>query len=160
MGQERDGSPIAHKPKVPIVMSTPQNLEVLYEDNHIIAVNKRSSDIVQGDITNDRTLDNVIREYLRVKYDKPGEAWLGTIHRIDRPVSGVILYAKTSKCLSRMMKALLESAEKEIAAMSPRGRIGQDEDMAAATIYLASPGSSYLTGVILPVDGGYSTTAG
>ena len=105
MGQERDGSPFAHKPKVPIVMSTPQNLEVLYEDNHIIAVNKRSSDIVQGDITNDRTLDNVIREYLRVKYDKPGEAWLGTIHRIDRPVSGVILYAKTSKCLSRMMKA-------------------------------------------------------
>ena len=105
MGQERDGSPFAHKPKVPIVMSTPQNLEVLYEDNHIIAVNKRSSDIVQGDITNDRTLDNVIREYLRIKYDKPGEAWLGTIHRIDRPVSGVILYAKTSKCLSRMMKA-------------------------------------------------------
>ena len=107
MGQERDGSPFAHKPKVPIVMSTPQNLEVLYEDNHIIAVNKRSSDIVQGDITNDRTLDNVIREYLRVKYDKPGEAWLGTIHRIDRPVSGVILYAKTSKCLSRMMNCLL-----------------------------------------------------
>ena len=105
MGQERDGSPFAHKPKVPIVMSTPENLEVLYEDNHIIAVNKRSSDIVQGDITNDRTLDNVIREYLRVKYNKPGEAWLGTIHRIDRPVSGVILYAKTSKCLSRMMKA-------------------------------------------------------
>ena len=105
MGQERDGSPFAHKPKVPIIMSTPENLEVLYEDNHIIAVNKRSSDIVQGDITNDRTLDNVIREYLRVKYGKPGEAWLGTIHRIDRPVSGVILYAKTSKCLSRMMKA-------------------------------------------------------
>ena len=58
----------------------PENLES-FEDNHIIAVNKRSSDIVQGDITNDRTLDNVIREYLRVKYDKPGEAWLGTIHR-------------------------------------------------------------------------------
>ena len=105
MGQERDGSPFAHKPKVPIIMSTPQNLEVLYEDNHIIAVNKHSSDIVQGESPNDRTLDNVIREYLRVKYDKPGEAWLGTIHRIDRPVSGVILYAKTSKCLSRMMKA-------------------------------------------------------
>ena len=78
MGQERGGSPFAHKPKVPIVMSTPETLEVLYEDNHLIAVNKRSSDIVQGDITNDRTLDNVIREYLRVKYDKPGEAWLGT----------------------------------------------------------------------------------
>ena len=100
-----EGKTFAHQPKVPIVMSTPENLEVLYEDNHIIAVNKRSSDIVQGDITNDRTLDNVIREYLRVKYDKPGEAWLGTIHRLDRPVSGVILYAKTSKCLSRMMKA-------------------------------------------------------
>ena len=100
-----EGKTFAHKPKVPIVMSTPENLEILYEDNHLIAVNKRSSDIVQGDITNDRTLDNVIREYIRVKYKKPGEAWLGTIHRIDRPVSGVILYAKTSKCLSRMMKA-------------------------------------------------------
>ena len=80
-----EGKTFAHQPKVPIVMSTPENLEVLYEDNHIIAVNKRSSDIVQGDITNDRTLDNVIREYLRVKYDKPGEAWLGTIHRIGPP---------------------------------------------------------------------------
>jgi 23S rRNA pseudouridine1911/1915/1917 synthase len=100
-----EGKTFTHKPKAPIVMSTPENLEVLFEDNHIIAVNKRSSDIVQGDITNDRTLDNVIREYLRSKYSKPGEAWLGTIHRIDRPVSGVILYAKTSKALSRMMKA-------------------------------------------------------
>ena len=92
----------ARKPRVPVVMSTPENLQVLYEDNHLIAVNKRPSDIVQADATEDTALGAVVAEYLRLKYDKPGDAFVGTVHRLDRPVSGVILYAKTSKALSRL----------------------------------------------------------
>ena len=89
-------------PKVPIVMSNPQNLKVLYEDNHLIAVNKRNSDIVQSDVSGDTTLCEVLREYIRMKYNKPGKAFAGTIHRLDRPVSGVILYSRTTKALNRM----------------------------------------------------------
>lgn len=90
------------QPKKPIVMSTPSNLQVLYEDNHIIAVNKRSSDVVQGDGKGDKSLCEVVAEYVAKKYNKPGKAFIGTVHRLDRPVSGVILYAKTSKALSRL----------------------------------------------------------
>lgn len=82
--------------------------EILYEDNHIIAVNKRGSDLVQGDRTGDETLDQRIRQYLREKYNKPGEAFLGVVHRLDRPVSGVVLYAKTSKGLSRLSRMFRE----------------------------------------------------
>jgi 23S rRNA pseudouridine1911/1915/1917 synthase len=90
------------KPKIPVVMSTAENLQVLYEDNHLIAINKRPSDIVQDDHTKDTALNAVVAQYLKLKYDKPGEAFIGTVHRLDRPVSGVILYAKTSKALSRL----------------------------------------------------------
>src|SRR4051812_40452343 len=77
-------------------------LEVLYEDNHIIAINKRSSDIVQADVTEDKPLLERVAEYLQEKYNKPGKAFAGVIHRIDRPVSGVILFGKTSKGVARM----------------------------------------------------------
>lgn len=90
------------QPKAPIVMSTIDNLDVLYEDNHLIAVNKRSSDIVQSDASGDTTLCRVVGEYVKHKYNKPGDAFIGTVHRLDRPVSGVILYARTSKALSRL----------------------------------------------------------
>lgn len=79
-------------------------IQVLYEDNHIIAVNKRASDIVQGDKTGDIPLSEKIRDYIRYKYNKPGNVFVGVVHRIDRPVSGVILFAKTSKALSRLNK--------------------------------------------------------
>ena len=77
-------------------------IEVLYEDNHIIAVNKKSSDIVQGDKTGDTPLSDFVKKYLKKKYNKPGQVFVGTIHRIDRPVSGIVLFAKTSKALSRL----------------------------------------------------------
>lgn len=77
-------------------------LEVLYEDNHIIAINKKPSDIVQGDKTGDKPLSEFVKEYLVKKYNKKGDAFLGVVHRIDRPVSGVLLFAKTSKSLSRL----------------------------------------------------------
>lgn len=83
-------------------------LEVLYEDNHIIAVNKKSSDIVQGDKTGDKPLSEYVKDYIKKKYNKPGEVFLGVVHRLDRPVSGVILFAKTSKALSRLNEMFRE----------------------------------------------------
>ena len=83
-------------------------LEVLYEDNHIIAVNKKSGDIVQGDKTGDAPLSDFVKAYIKKKYNKPGEVFLGTIHRLDRPTSGIVLYARTSKALSRMNEQFRE----------------------------------------------------
>jgi len=77
-------------------------LEVLYEDNHLIIVNKKSGDIIQGDKTGDAPLSDFIKAYIKEKYNKPGEVFLGTIHRLDRPVTGVVAYARTSKALTRM----------------------------------------------------------
>ncbi len=79
-------------------------LEILYEDNHLIAVNKKSGDIVQEDKTGDTPLSEFVKTYIKNKYKKPGKVFLGTIHRLDRPTSGVVLFAKTSKALSRMNK--------------------------------------------------------
>lgn len=81
-------------------------LDVLYEDNHIIAVNKRPSQIVQGDKTGDKPLSEFVKDYIKEKYQKPGEVFIGTVHRIDRPVSGVVLFARTSKALSRLNEML------------------------------------------------------
>lgn len=83
-------------------------LEVLFEDNHLIAVNKPSGILVQGDKTGDTPLSDLIKSYLVEKYNKPGEAYLGVIHRIDRPTKGVVLFAKTSKALTRMNKAFAD----------------------------------------------------
>jgi len=77
-------------------------LEILYEDNHLIAVNKKSGDIVQGDKTKDTPVSDFVKAYIKKKYNKPGKVFLGTIHRLDRPTSGIVLFAKTSKALTRM----------------------------------------------------------
>ena len=77
-------------------------ISVLYEDNHIIAVNKTNHDIVQGDKTGDTPLSEMVKAYIKQKYNKPGEVFLGVVHRLDRPVSGVVLFARTSKALSRL----------------------------------------------------------
>jgi len=82
--------------------STKDNLQVLFEDNHIIVVNKRVGDIVQGDKTGDKPLSEVVKEFLKEKYNKPGEVFLGVVHRLDRPTSGIVLFAKTSKALTRL----------------------------------------------------------
>lgn len=92
----------ATAPKEPIVMSTVENLRILYEDNHIIAINKRNSDIIQSDISGDTVLCDVVKDYVKWKYNKPGLAFIGTVHRLDRPVSGVVLYARTTKGLNRL----------------------------------------------------------
>lgn len=77
-------------------------MEVLYEDNHIIIVNKAPSEIVQGDKTGDKPLCDIVKEYLKEKYNKPGNVFCGVVHRLDRPVSGVVVFAKTSKALARL----------------------------------------------------------
>ncbi len=77
-------------------------MDVLYEDNHIIIVNKSSGEIVQGDKTGDRPLVDIVKEWIKVNHQKPGNVFLGVVHRLDRPVSGVVVFAKTSKALSRM----------------------------------------------------------
>lgn len=77
-------------------------MEVLYEDNHIIVVNKHPGEIVQGDKTGDEPLSEVVKRYLKEKYNKPGNVFCGVVHRIDRPVGGVVVFAKTSKALSRL----------------------------------------------------------
>ena len=77
-------------------------MKVLYEDNHIIVVNKDSGEIVQGDKTGDTPLSETVKEYIKIKYNKPGNVFLGVVHRLDRPVSGVVVFARTSKALSRL----------------------------------------------------------
>jgi 23S rRNA pseudouridine1911/1915/1917 synthase len=79
-------------------------IEILYEDNHIIVVNKRSGDIVQGDKTGDQPLNEIVKEYIKIKNNKPGEVYLGTPHRLDRPTSGIVMFTKTSKALTRINK--------------------------------------------------------
>src|SRR3989344_215627 len=89
------------------------NLNVLYEDNHLIAVFKPAGILVQGDETGDRSLMDDVKEYLKEKYRKPGNVFLGLIHRIDRPVSGVVLFAKTSKGASRLSEQFRDHKAKK-----------------------------------------------
>lgn len=77
-------------------------MTVLYEDNHIIIVNKTCSEIVQGDKTGDKPLSEIVKEYLKEKYNKPGNVFCGVTHRLDRPVTGIVVFAKTSKALARL----------------------------------------------------------
>ena len=93
--------------------STVENLQVLYEDNHLIAVNKRPGDIVQGDKTGDLPLSEVVKKYIAKKYNKPGAVFLGLVHRLDRPTSGVVLFARTTKALTRMNRQFSERQTKK-----------------------------------------------
>jgi 23S rRNA pseudouridine1911/1915/1917 synthase len=83
-------------------------MQILYEDNHIIAVNKQCSDIVQGDKTGDKPLSESVKEYIKAKYNKPGNVFLGVTHRLDRPTSGVVLFARTGKALTRFNQMFKE----------------------------------------------------
>lgn len=93
--------------------STKENLDVLFEDNHIVIVNKKTGDITQGDKTGDKPLSDIVKEYIKDKYNKPGDVFLGVVHRLDRPTSGVIIFARTSKALERLNKMLREKTIKK-----------------------------------------------
>jgi len=94
--------------------SNPSNLQILLEDNHLLLVNKRPGDIVQGDKTGDVPLSEIVKEYIKTHYDKPGEVFLGVTHRLDRPTSGVVAFARTSKALTRMNAIFAQKEAKKI----------------------------------------------
>ena len=112
-------------PVAPIISTNVENLQVLFEDNHVIVVNKRSSDIVQAERTGDVVLSDIVKEYIKKKYNKPGEVFLGTVHRIDRPVSGAVVYAKTSKALSRLTVAFKDREVKKTYWAVVKGQFDQ-----------------------------------
>lgn len=89
-------------------LSTKDNLQVIYEDNHIIVINKRAGDLVQGDKTGDAPLADIVKSYIKEKYHKPGNVFLGVVHRLDRLIIGIVLFAKTSKALPRLNKLFKE----------------------------------------------------
>jgi 23S rRNA pseudouridine1911/1915/1917 synthase len=95
------------------ILSNKNNLLVLYEDNHIIIVNKRAGDIVQGDKTGDKPLSDVVKEYIAEKYNKPGNVYLGVVHRLDRPTTGLVIFSKTSKALPRLNKLFVDKEAKK-----------------------------------------------
>ncbi len=95
------------------VTSNKNNLDVLYEDNHLIIINKRVGDLVQGDKTRDKPLNEIVKEYIKDKYQKPGNVFLGVVHRLDRPTSGIVIFAKTSKALERLNKMLRDKEIKK-----------------------------------------------
>jgi 23S rRNA pseudouridine1911/1915/1917 synthase len=88
--------------------SSISNLQILHEDNHLIIVNKQVGDLVQGDKTGDAPLGDLVKAYIKEKYNKPGDVFLGVVHRLDRPTSGIIIFARTSKALERLNKMLRE----------------------------------------------------
>jgi 23S rRNA pseudouridine1911/1915/1917 synthase len=97
------------------------NIQVIYEDNHLIAINKPGGWLVQGDETGDMPLTEFVKDYIKRRYNKPGDVFLGVIHRLDRPVSGVIVYARTSKALTRMNKLFEDrQVQKEYVAVVER----------------------------------------
>jgi 23S rRNA pseudouridine1911/1915/1917 synthase len=103
-------------------------VEILYEDNHIIAVFKKSSDIVQGDKTGDVSLDTEVKQYIAKKYNKKGDAFLGVVHRLDRPVSGVLLFARTSKALERLNEMFRTGEVKKTYFAIIKDRPPEDEE--------------------------------
>lgn len=111
------------------LLSTKNNLQVLYEDNHIIVINKRVGDIVQGDKTGDKPLSDVVKSYLKEKYNKPGNVYLGVVHRLDRPTSGIVLFAKTSKALPRLNKLFQQKEAKKTYWAVVKNRPPKDQDI-------------------------------
>ena len=105
-------------------------MQVIYEDNHIIIVNKQSGEIVQGDKTGDRPLSELVKDYIKEKYQKPGAVFLGVVHRLDRPVSGLVVFARTSKALTRLNRMFAEGeVHKTYWAITKRGeKLCQDGD--------------------------------
>ena len=111
------------------ILSTKDNLQVLHEDNHIIVVNKRVGDIVQGDKTGDKPLSDVVKEFIKDKYNKPGEVFLGVIHRLDRPTTGIVVFAKTSKALTRLNESFKNRETKKMYWAIVKNQPPKDKDV-------------------------------
>lgn len=109
-------------------LSTKSNLQILHEDNHIIVINKRVGDIVQGDKTGDQPLSEIVKEYIKEKYNKPGDVFLGVVHRLDRPTTGIVVFARTSKALERLNKMFSERATQKTYWAVVKNRPQKNED--------------------------------
>lgn len=109
--------------------SDKDNLKILYEDNHLIIVNKRCGDLVQGDRTGDLSLSDHIKAYIKEKYDKPGNVYLGVVHRLDRPTSGALIFAKTSKALSRLNRLFANDEVEKTYWALVKNRPPKDQDV-------------------------------
>lgn len=110
-------------------ISTSNNLQVLYEDNHLIVINKRPGDIVQGDKTGDMPLSEIVKQYIKEKYNKPGNVYIGVAHRLDRPTSGIVVFAKTSKALPRLNKLFAEKEAKKTYWAVVKNKPEKESDM-------------------------------
>lgn len=110
------------------IVSNKTNLQILHEDNHIIVINKRVGDIVQGDKTGDKPLSEVVKEYIKEKYNKPGDVFLGVVHRLDRPTTGIVVFARTSKALERLNKMFSERETQKTYWSVVKNRPAKDED--------------------------------
>lgn len=104
-------------------------LDILYEDNHLIALNKRAGDLVQGDKTGDKPLPDLIKAYIKDKYNKPGNVFCGVIHRLDRPTTGIVLFARTSKGLERMNAAFKNRETKKQYWALVEGKLEDGRDL-------------------------------
>jgi len=93
--------------------TNPENIQILFEDNHLIIINKRSGDLVQGDKTGDLPLSEILKIFIKQRDNKPGNVYLGVVHRLDRPTSGIVVFAKTSKALTRLNKAFADKTPKK-----------------------------------------------
>lgn len=110
------------------ILSNKSNLQVLHEDNHIIIINKRAGDIVQGDKTGDKPLSDVVKEYIAEKYNKPGNVYLGVVHRLDRPTTGLVIFSKTSKALPRLNKLFVDKEANKTYWAIVKNKPGKSED--------------------------------
>lgn len=110
------------------ITSNKSNLQILHEDNHIIVVNKRVGDIVQGDKTGDKPLSEVVKEYIKDKYNKPGDVFLGVVHRLDRPTTGIVVFARTSKALTRLNELFSKREAQKTYWAVVKNRPPQNED--------------------------------
>lgn len=107
-------------------------MDIVYEDNHIIVANKLPGEIVQGDKTGDKPMVDMLKDYLKEKYNKPGNVFCGVVHRIDRPVAGLVIFAKTSKALSRLNEMLRKGEIHKTYRAIVEGRISEDKNLAPA----------------------------
>lgn len=111
------------------MISTVDTLQVIYEDNHLIAVNKRPGDLTQGDNSGDMPLVEIVKQYLKIKYNKPGNVFCGVVHRLDRPVSGLVLFARTGKALERMNEIFRSRTVQKTYWAVVKNKPARDEDV-------------------------------
>ena len=132
--------------------SNKENLQVIYEDNHIIVVNKRAGDIVQGDKTGDKPLSDIVKEYIKEKYNKPGNVYLGVVHRIDRVTSGIVIFARTDKALTRLNKMLQthDEIKKTYWAVVDKKPIAKEAELVHFLVRNAKQNKSYAHDKIVP----------